>query len=72
MELLTNRAVEERLLKRLRKKAEMFGNDWSDDTPERGNLKVSVDTLVDLYERYIIPLTKEVEVDYLLTRLDSI
>jgi len=27
--------------------------------------------VLDLYESYIIPLTKEVEVDYLLHRLDG-
>ncbi|KAJ3722047.1 chorismate mutase [Lentinula guzmanii] len=34
--------------------------------------KIEVDGVVDLYESYIIPLTKEVEVDYLLHRLDGL
>ncbi|KAF6755834.1 chorismate mutase [Ephemerocybe angulata] len=34
--------------------------------------KIDVDGVVDLYESYIIPLTKEVEVDYLLHRLDGL
>ncbi|KAJ3996921.1 chorismate mutase [Lentinula boryana] len=38
-----------------------------------GNIpKIEVDGVVDLYESYIIPLTKEVEVDYLLHRLDGL
>lgn len=34
--------------------------------------KLDVDGVVDLYESYIIPLTKEVEVDYLIHRLDGL
>jgi len=34
--------------------------------------KIDVDGVVDLYESYIIPLTKEVEVDYLLNRLEGL
>ncbi|KAJ1971269.1 chorismate mutase aro7, partial [Dimargaris verticillata] len=33
-------------------------------------LKINTDVVVDLYQDYVIPLTKEVEVDYLLKRLD--
>ncbi|KAJ3547899.1 hypothetical protein NMY22_g1471 [Coprinellus aureogranulatus] len=36
------------------------------------SLKLDVDGVVDLYESYIIPLTKEVEVEYLLHRLDGL
>ncbi|KAL5519796.1 hypothetical protein ACEPAG_1456 [Sanghuangporus baumii] len=34
--------------------------------------KIDVEGVVELYEHYIIPLTKEVEVDYLLQRLDGL
>ncbi|KAI0272924.1 chorismate mutase [Russula aff. rugulosa BPL654] len=34
--------------------------------------KIDVDCVVDLYESYIIPLTKEIEVEYLLKRLDGL
>jgi len=34
--------------------------------------KIDVGAVVDLYEFYIIPVTKEVEVDYLLRRLDGL
>ncbi|KAF9463052.1 chorismate mutase [Collybia nuda] len=37
-----------------------------------GTDKIDVDGVVDLYESYIIPLTKEVEVEYLLHRLDGL
>ncbi|TFK52434.1 chorismate mutase [Heliocybe sulcata] len=36
------------------------------------NGKIDVDGVVELYENYIIPLTKEVEVEYLLHRLDGL
>ncbi|EAU85760.1 chorismate mutase [Coprinopsis cinerea okayama7 len=41
-------------------------------TKVNGAGKIDVDGVVDLYESYIIPLTKEVEVDYLLRRLDGL
>jgi len=34
--------------------------------------KIDVEGVVELYEHYIIPLTKEVEVDYLLKRLKGL
>jgi len=34
--------------------------------------KIDADCVVELYEDFIIPLTKEVEVDYLLQRLDGL
>jgi len=36
------------------------------------NGKIDVDGVVELYENYIIPLTKEVEVEYLMHRLDGL
>ncbi|KAK3822675.1 MAG: chorismate mutase [Benniella sp.] len=78
MELLTNRAVEAALLRRLRRKAMIYGHDITengeivlDDSAQQQNQKISPDVVVDLYERFVIPLTKEVEVDYLLQRLDG-
>ncbi|KIM24669.1 hypothetical protein M408DRAFT_229959 [Serendipita vermifera MAFF 305830] len=38
----------------------------------KGVFRVDVDTVEQLYENYIIPLTKEVEVDYLLQRLKGL
>ena len=61
--LITKPEVERRLLERLRKKAELYAQDLASDgeiKPSKG--KLDVDGVVDLYESYIIPLTKEVEV----------
>ncbi|KAJ2690281.1 chorismate mutase aro7 [Coemansia spiralis] len=95
MELLTNAKVEELLLKRLKAKAIIYGQDLSSasmdangnvKTPhespgsspviggkaeERAKTRVDYDLVVSLYRDYVIPLTKEVEVEYLLHRLDS-
>ncbi|KIY45640.1 chorismate mutase [Fistulina hepatica ATCC 64428] len=77
--LITKPAVERKLLQRLAKKAATYALEFSpdgevlqngDSKPADG--KLDVDGVVDLYESYIIPLTKEVEVDYLLQRLDGI
>ncbi|KAF8272251.1 chorismate mutase [Lactarius quietus] len=74
--LITNPEVERRLLIRLRKKAMLYAQDFANDgEPQSDGTskgKIDVDCVVDLYESYIIPLTKEVEVDYLLQRLDGL
>jgi len=74
-DLITKPEVEKRLLLRLRKKAATYAQDIVDgdskDVNSKAN-KIDVDGVVDLYESYIIPLTKEVEVDYLLGRLDGL
>ncbi|KAF9914957.1 chorismate mutase aro7 [Lobosporangium transversale] len=93
MKLLTNRTVEEALLRRLRRKAMIYGHDItetgeidggiavdnngqplsaSEQAEQHKNRKIRADVVVDLYERFVIPLTKEVEVDYLLQRLDGL
>ncbi|KAJ1893233.1 chorismate mutase aro7 [Kickxella alabastrina] len=95
MELLTNSRVEELLLKRLKAKALIYGQDLSsagldgngningssqpliglrsspsDTAEEKIKSRVDYDLVVSLYRDYVIPLTKEVEVEYLLHRLD--
>jgi chorismate mutase len=60
--LITKPEVERRLLLRLRKKAATFAQDFTSDGEQNGSSKIDVDGVVDLYESYIIPLTKEVEV----------
>ena len=63
--LITKPEVERRLLQRLRKKALVYAQDFAADGEPRGDgaaLKIDVDGVVELYESYIIPLTKEVEV----------
>ncbi|KAJ1893431.1 chorismate mutase aro7 [Kickxella alabastrina] len=95
MELLTNSRVEELLLKRLKAKALIYGQDLSsagldgnsnindssqpliglrsspsDAAEEKIKSRVDYDLVVSLYRDYVIPLTKEVEIEYLLHRLD--
>lgn len=73
--LITKPEVERKLLLRLRKKAETYAQDFAPDGELLGDspsAKIDVDGVVELYESYIIPLTKEIEVDYLLQRLDGL
>ncbi|KAG7445753.1 chorismate mutase [Guyanagaster necrorhizus] len=73
--LITKPEVERKLLIRLQKKAETYAQDFASDGtqlpngPVSGASKIDVAGVVELYESFIIPLTKEVEVDYLLQRL---
>lgn len=61
--LITKPEVERKLLQRLRKKALVYAQDFAPDGEPRGDAaKIDVDGVVELYESYIIPLTKEVEV----------
>lgn len=61
--LITKPAVEKALLERLVKKARIYGRDIGPDgEPREDGWKIDVQTVHDLYEKYIIPLTKEVEV----------
>ncbi|KAJ4482082.1 chorismate mutase [Lentinula aciculospora] len=87
-DLITKPEVERKLLIRLRAKAATYAQDLDlapdcfsngiNGNGVNGNringqpTKIEVDGVVDLYESYIIPLTKEVEVDYLLHRLDGL
>ncbi|KAF9029811.1 hypothetical protein BDZ89DRAFT_696582 [Hymenopellis radicata] len=63
---------------RLAKKAATYAQDFPSDGTQvltrqrRKDQWINVDGVVDLYESYIIPLTKEVEVDYLLQRLNGL
>lgn len=68
--LITKPEVERRLLQRLRKKATIYAQDLAaDGSPNQdGTCKIDVDGVVELYEHYIIPLTKEVEVSILFFR----
>ena len=63
--------MELKLLRRLRKKAATYAQDFAPDgealkdSVVNGSAKIDVDGVVDLYESYIIPLTKEIEVSRL-------
>lgn len=71
-EALTNSAVEEVLLRRVRRKAMAYGGDVRDVPVEgagEGKYKVDPTAIADIYREIIIPLTKKVEVDYLMQRV---
>ncbi|GAA6024977.1 hypothetical protein JCM10207_008125 [Rhodosporidiobolus poonsookiae] len=73
--LITKPAVEAALLVRLAKKAGWYGAELGADgepLPETEGKRVETDEVVRLYREYIIPLTKDVEVEYLLHRLDGL
>lgn len=65
---ITNSAVEAKILDRIRTKVETFGTDPSLKYSQKQQLKVDPELIVRLYRDYVIPLTKKVEVDYLLRR----
>lgn len=73
MKLLTFEKVEEMVKKRVEKKAETFGQEVKcvsgDDEGEK-NYKVDPSLVSRIYGEWLIPLTKDVEVEYLLRRLD--
>lgn len=75
-DLITKPAVEAALLVRLAEKAKVYGQDMDRPgaTPQEREKerKIEVDTVVSIYKSFVIPLTKQVEVDYLLTRLQGL
>jgi chorismate mutase len=64
---ITNVAVEKKVLERLRLKARTYGTDPSIGAEGPG--KINVDAVVSMYSDFVIPLTKDVEVEYLMQRL---
>uniref|UniRef100_A0A0E0ICJ5 Chorismate mutase n=1 Tax=Oryza nivara TaxID=4536 RepID=A0A0E0ICJ5_ORYNI len=78
MKLLTSEAQEDVVKRRVQKKAMVFGQNVTLDGPvETGNsnssqtsFKVDPSLVYKLYDKWVIPLTKQVEVEYLLHRLD--
>ncbi|KAF2010062.1 chorismate mutase [Aaosphaeria arxii CBS 175.79] len=66
-EAITNAAVEKKVLERLRLKANTYGTD--PDSGGAGTSKVDAEAVVAMYKDWVIPLTKEVEVEYLMQRL---
>lgn len=80
MELLTDRQVELRVLERVKLKASTFGRDLNSnvssnitevDEKKEELLRIPPDIVAQLYDTWVMPLTKEVEVEYLLKRLDE-
>ncbi|KAG5930717.1 hypothetical protein E4U53_002162 [Claviceps sorghi] len=70
-ESITNKAVEKSVLARLRLKAQTYGKDPSISDKTEEHVKIDVDAVVAMYEDFVIPLTKEVEVEYLMQRLQG-
>ncbi|WVQ77048.1 chorismate mutase [Cryptococcus sp. DSM 104548] len=78
--LITKPAVEAKLLVRLANKARVYGGEMDADgkvieVPDdefalRG--KIDLESVVGMYRDWVIPLTKDVEVDYLIHRLDNV
>lgn len=71
MKLLTFESVEEMVKKRVEKKAKVFGQQvelGNDDCI--GKWKIDPSVLSHLYGEWVMPLTKHVQVEYLLRRLD--
>lgn len=64
---ITDEKVEKKVLERLRLKAKTYGSDPSIGAD--GPVKIDADAVVAMYKDHVIPLTKEVEVDYLMQRL---
>ncbi|TMW62831.1 hypothetical protein Poli38472_005449 [Pythium oligandrum] len=71
MDALTNLVVEEKVLRRVKLKASTYGQDIQEgnaDAPSH-DWKVNPQLISDLYRDFVMPLTKEVQVVYLLQRL---
>uniref|UniRef100_K3X8Z2 chorismate mutase n=1 Tax=Globisporangium ultimum (strain ATCC 200006 / CBS 805.95 / DAOM BR144) TaxID=431595 RepID=K3X8Z2_GLOUD len=71
MEALTNMAVEEKVLERVKLKASTYGQDLEGSAPSSSSTEWKVDPqlISDIYRDFVMPLTKEVQVAYLLQRL---
>jgi chorismate mutase len=69
IENITNSAVEEKILNRLLIKARTYGTDPT--AGDQGTSKIHPEAVVKIYKDLVIPLTKKVEVDYLLRRLED-
>ncbi|KAF8783859.1 hypothetical protein HU200_000302 [Digitaria exilis] len=71
MDLLTFKAVEEKVKKRVEKKGRTFGQNVTlEDNAGGSGFKIDPTVLSKLYDQWVMPLTKDVEVEYLLRRLD--
>lgn len=68
---ITNSAVEEKILERLVEKGKSYGTDPSLRYSQNPQSKIKPELIAKIYKEWIIPLTKKVEVDYLLRRLED-
>ena len=64
------------VIARVRRKAAMLGQDYTAEEPVQAacesqqTFKVDPDTVAELFQDWVMPLTKDVEVLYLLRRLE--
>lgn len=81
MELLTDVKVEQNVVERVRLKAATFGQEINPAAAAAGSqqaaedsssrrCKIQPDVLASMYDKMVMPLTKDVQVAYLLRRLD--
>lgn len=73
MDILTYPEVEESIKRRVEEKAKNYGMEKITDGKDHENelvYKIEPSLVADLYSDWIMPLTKEVQVAYLLRRLD--
>lgn len=73
MDILTYPKVEEAIKRRVEMKAKTYGQEVTVDLEEdeaEPVYKIVPSLVADLYGDWIMPLTKEVQVEYLLRRLD--
>lgn len=73
MKLLTYESVEEAIKKRVEIKAKTFGLEVKihpEEVSVNPDYKIKPRLIANLYGDWIMPLTKEVQVEYLLRRLD--
>lgn len=70
-EAITNAAVEAKVLDRLETKAATYGVDPTLRWSQKSQGKIIPSSARKIYKDWVIPLTKKVEVDYLLRRLED-
>ena len=70
------------VVRRVRRKAAIYGQDLDSEpsasdgngaeapVPSQVQYKVSPDSIATLYDKWVMPMTKQVQVAYLLRRLD--
>lgn len=70
---ITNAQVEQKVLERLGLKAKIYGTDPSIAAKgdNQNQSKINIEAVVKMYAQVVIPLTKVVEVEYLMQRLSG-
>jgi chorismate mutase len=73
LDTLTFPLQESDVVARVRRKAATFGQDLdSAGQAKDAQYKVQPELVAQLYEKWVMPMTKEVQVSYLLRRLDEL